>query len=58
VQYTASSFQVVPPGVFHQNPSHQLRRNREEMGAIMPLQAFISTKRIYASFAKAVVCRL
>ena len=41
VLHAASAFQVVAPRMFHQNAPHQLGRNREEMGAILPLHALI-----------------
>src|ERR1035437_7203573 len=39
--HSASAFQVVAPGMLYQNAPHQLGRNREKMGSILPLHALI-----------------
>ena len=39
--HAASAFQVMAARMLHQNAPHQLGRNREEMGAILPLHALI-----------------
>jgi len=36
-----AAFQVVTPRMLYQNAPHQLRRNREKMGAILPVHALI-----------------
>src|SRR5437773_1748400 len=41
VLHATSAFQVVAPRVLYQNAPHQLGRNREEMGAILPLHALV-----------------
>ena len=38
---TTAAFQIVAPRIFHQNAPHQLGRNGEEMGSILPLHALI-----------------
>ena len=37
----ATAFQVVAPCVVNQNPSHELRRNGEEVGAVLPAHALV-----------------
>src|SRR5260221_4194660 len=39
--HSASAFQVMTPRMLYQNTPHQLRRNGEKMGAILPLHALI-----------------
>src|SRR5437867_6188264 len=41
VLHATSAFHVVAPRVLYQNAPHQLGRNREEMGAILPLHALV-----------------
>jgi hypothetical protein len=37
----AAAFQVVAPRMVNQNPSHELRRNGEEVGAVSPPHPFV-----------------
>ena len=41
VRHAASAFQIAAPRVVHQNAAHQLRRNGEKMGAVLPLHAVV-----------------
>src|ERR1017187_4464999 len=41
MQHIAPAFQVMAPRVVNQNAPHQLARNREKMGAILPLHALV-----------------
>ena len=37
----AAALQVMTPRVIHQNPSHQLGRNGEEVGAVLPSHVLV-----------------
>ena len=37
----APAFQVVAPRMVNQNPPHELRRNGEEVGAVLPAHALV-----------------
>ena len=39
--YTAPAFYVMAPGMVDQYAPHHLGRNREEVGAILPLHALV-----------------
>ena len=41
MQHIAPTFQVTAPRMIDQNASHQLGRNREKMGAILPLHVLV-----------------
>ena len=42
MRHATPAFQIVAPGVLHQDAPHQLRRHREEMRAILPLHPLIA----------------
>src|ERR1022692_449658 len=41
MQHIAPTFQVTAPRMINQNAPHQLGRNREKMGAILPLHVLV-----------------